>query len=99
MPCCNLVLLRVEAVEVDDAVALVEGLCTTATGLGSMVLSGVTFNSAAADDPTRCRLLARSLSSNSPFRLTRRLNRPVRTPAVGIGSTLNCMASCLWSGG
>lgn len=95
MPCCSLVLLRVEAVEADVAITLAVGLRKTGTGLGSMVLSGVILNPAAADDPIRCRLLARSLSSNSPFRLTRKLNRPVRAPSVELCSTMESMASCL----
>jgi hypothetical protein len=100
--CTNLVLLRVEVVvvdvEVDVEVALVGGLRTAGTGVGSIVTlvpSGFIFDPADADGQTRGRLLARSSSSNSPFRLTRRLSRPIRTAAVGVDSTMRSIVSCL----
>lgn len=51
LPCCNLILLRAEVVEVDGAVALVEDLRTMGRGLGSTILSGLNFNPEDADDP------------------------------------------------
>ena len=101
LPCINLVLLtllRVEVVavevDVDVEVALVVGLRMTGTGLGSMVTL-VLSDPADTDGQTRSRLLARSSSSNSPFRLTRRLNRPVRVPVAGFESAMRPVVSCL----
>ncbi len=50
-PCCNLVLLRAEAVEIDGAVALVVALRTIGGGPGSTILSGFIFNAEDVDGP------------------------------------------------
>ena len=51
IPCCNLVLLHAEAVEVDGIVALVVALCAIGGGLGSTILLGFIFNAEDAGDP------------------------------------------------
>jgi len=51
IPCCSLVLLCAEAMEVDGAVALVVALRTIGGGPGSTILLGFVFNAEGAGDP------------------------------------------------